>query len=86
MTYVQFFGLITAITILVNLFFDPLWDFGKWVYHKICDLFGICYHPYGKKIDYEEEYNKEGEPFYHHTWRKTYCPKCGKVFRRDQLQ
>lgn len=37
-------------------------------------------------IRYEEEYSKEGEPYYHHTYRITYCDKCGKILKKEQLQ
>ena len=45
---------------------------------------GLCNH--FKEIVFEEEYSKEGEPFYHHTYRITRCANCGKVFKREQLQ
>lgn len=37
-------------------------------------------------ICYEEEYSKEGEYYYHHTWRITYCGKCYKILKNEQLQ
>ena len=54
------------------------------VKYWIRERLGLCNH--FKKIVFEEEYNKEGEPFYHHTYRITKCDKCGKEFDREQLQ
>lgn len=52
----------------------------RWFRSKL----GLCNH--FRAIRFEEEYSKEGEPFYHHTYRITYCKECGKIFRREQLQ
>ena len=52
----------------------------EWIF----DLLGLCNHHIA--IRFEEEYNKEGEPFFHHTYRIYYCSKCGKEFKREQLQ
>ena len=55
----------------------------KFIY-LIRERLGFCNHI--KRIIFEEEYNKEGEPFYHHTYKITKCDKCGKEFNREQLQ
>jgi len=55
-------------------------DFKRWIRKRL----GLCNH--FRAIRFEEEYSKEGEPYYHHTYRITYCKECGKEFRREQLQ
>lgn len=54
--------------------------FKKWIYSKL----GLCNHV--KTIVYAEEYSKEGEPYFHHTYRITKCADCGKIFSIEQMQ
>jgi len=59
---------------------------GESVKRVMNEMFGLHKHKHFPLIRYEEEYSKEGEPYFHHTYRITYCSDCGKVLKREQLQ
>jgi len=83
---IKVFVAISIIVIFISLLFQIdekngwMNSFKRWIRSKL----GLCNH--FKEIVYEEEYSKEGEPYYHHTYRITRCVHCGKIFRREQLQ
>ena len=52
----------------------------RWIRSKL----GLCNHL--KHIRYEDEYSKPDEPYFHHTYKITYCVLCGKIFSREKMQ
>lgn len=73
-----------AIFALLIMELDDWYGWSSKVKYWIREKLGLCNHV--KRIVFEEEYSKEGEPFYHHTYKITKCDKCGKEFDREQLQ
>ena len=76
-----------ALLAIFALFIMELDDWYGWsskVKYWIREKLGLCNHC--EEIVFEEEYSKEGEPYYHHTYKITRCKNCGKEFDREQLQ